>query len=83
MKNFIIVILSFAVVFTALQVLSGMFLTWIYTPDLSSAWQNAEASHQIGFGNSSIIPTLISGILAVSIAYFMPSLFRKLFKMSA
>ena len=71
MKKYLVFIVSFIVMFTVFQVLSGMFLTWIYTPDISSAWSMSTGLFQetvITGSNSFGLPLFTAG-LAASVAY--------------
>ena len=78
MKKYIIFALSFIVFFVVFQILSGYFLTLFYTPDIMSAWDQAEgsSSNVVIKGGSSFIPLLIA-FLAATIAYFTPRMFIK------
>ena len=71
MKKFLVLTVSFVVAFTLLQILTGMFLTWIYTPDVREAWSmSAELSQKtVLTGSDSFLLTLLTAVLAVSIAY--------------
>ncbi|WP_397539006.1 hypothetical protein [Rummeliibacillus pycnus] len=81
MKNFIVFIISFVVLFTVTQFLSGMLLTTLYTPNLSEAWMTSgHLPKAISFGNSTFIPTLILAMFSVIVAYFMPQLFKRFSK---
>ncbi|MFJ8261172.1 hypothetical protein ACIQ4I_04305 [Rummeliibacillus sp. NPDC094406] len=81
MKNFIVFIISFVVLFTVTQILSGMLLTTLYTPDLSESWMISEhLPKSISFGNSTFMPSLILAMFSVIVAYFMPRLFKRISK---
>nr|WP_285890723.1 hypothetical protein [Mesobacillus maritimus] len=68
MKKYVVFILSFVLLYTVFQILSGLLLTALYTPDLSSI--NNNTSQEVVFGQTSIIP--FSGTLLVAtLAYFL------------
>lgn len=77
MKKFSFYIITFAVSFVLLQIVSGLFLTIFYTPDLSSAWhQELNTSNKIIFGNTLSISAFIIATISAVIAYFLTSLFQ-------
>lgn len=67
MKKYVVFILSFALLYVVGQVLSGLLLTALYTPDLSSV--NGNVGQEVEFGQISIIPFLIT-LLVATLAYF-------------
>ncbi|MFD2760612.1 hypothetical protein [Lentibacillus juripiscarius] len=67
MKKYVVFILSFGLLYVVGQVLSGWLLTALYTPDLSSV--NGNIEQEVEFGRISIIPFLIT-LLVATIAYF-------------
>lgn len=67
MKKYIVFICSFVVLYIPLQILSGWILTAFFVPDISSAI--SKASHEVSFGQSSIIPFLTTLSIA-TLAYF-------------
>lgn len=71
MKKYLVFIISFIVMFTVFQVLSGMFLTWIYTPNISSAWSMRTGLSQetVITGSNSFGLPLFTAALAASVAY--------------
>ncbi|WP_156856151.1 hypothetical protein [Oceanobacillus sp. AG] len=71
MKKYLVFIVSFIVMFIVFQVLSGMFLTWIYTPDISSAWSMSAGLSQktVITGSNSFGLPLLTAALAASVAY--------------
>ena len=73
MKKYLVFIVSFIVMYTVFQILSGMFLTWIYTPDMSSAWfMSADLSQgTLITGSNSLGLPLLTAVLAASGAYFI------------
>jgi hypothetical protein len=79
MRKFILFIVSFIVLFGAFQILSGLFLTAVYTPDVSGAWkQSTDLPQTIVFGDTgNFIPTWLLAAAAASIAFFVPKLFAK------
>lgn len=79
MKKYIIFAFSFIISFLILQVIYGYFLSLFYTPDITSAWSQAESlpSNVVLKGSSSFVPLLFMAILAATIAYFTPKLLMK------
>ncbi|MGG0655437.1 hypothetical protein [Rummeliibacillus pycnus] len=78
MKNFMIFIISFIVLFCMTQVLSGFFLTSIYHPNLSESWLTSSyLLQEISFGNTTFLPSIIMAVFSVIIAYFMTQLFKR------
>jgi len=67
MKKYVVFILSFGLLYVVGQVLSGWLLTALYTPDLSSVKGNI--GQEVEFGRISIIPFLIT-LLVATLAYF-------------
>ena len=78
MKNYAIFAISFIVLFLLFQLLSGYILTFFYTPDVSSAWnQTGNLSTKTTLeGTSSFFPLLFA-FFAATIAYFVPKFFIK------
>ncbi|MFD1738358.1 hypothetical protein ACFSCX_17685 [Bacillus salitolerans] len=68
MKKYVVFILSFSLLYIVFQVLSGMLLTALYTPDFSSI--NNNVSQEVVFGQTSIIPFL-GTLLVATLAYFL------------
>lgn len=68
MKKYVVFILSFVLLYTVFQILSGWILTALYTPDLYSI--NNSVSQELVFGQTSIIPFLTT-LLVASVAYFL------------
>lgn len=71
MKKYLVFIVSSIAMFTVFQVLSGMFLTWIYTPNISSAWSMSTGLSQetVITGSNSFGLPLLTAALAASVAY--------------
>ena len=77
MKKLIIYLLTFAVAFVVLQVLCGLFLTLVYTPDISSAWyMQATAPSTTIFGISVSISSFIIAMISAAIAFLLTSRFQ-------
>lgn len=73
-------ILTFLVATLSFQVLSGMFLTSTYTPDISEAWKASASLPQeveIFSSGSSFLFTLLTVTLSAIIAYFSSQKFTK------
>ncbi|WP_249872180.1 hypothetical protein [Oceanobacillus saliphilus] len=74
MKNFMIIAISFLILFSLFQVISGMLLTLMYTPNITEAWNvSANLSQEviIESSNSHFILTLFLAFLSAVIAYFI------------
>ena len=80
MKKYIIFAISFIFLFSAFQILSGYFLTLFYTPDITSAWNqagNLSSNVVIKGEGGSFFTALFFAFLAATIAYFTPKIFVK------
>jgi len=78
MKRYILFATSFLVLFVVFQVLAGYVATLMYTPDISSAWEEARhASSEAVITGSSGIISFIFAFLAATLACFLPNLFMK------
>ncbi|WP_010531420.1 hypothetical protein [Lentibacillus jeotgali] len=78
MKKFIIFALSFIVLFVLFQILSGLILTYVYTPDIEEAWNLSAAlsrETEINSSSSSFLITFFIALLSATIAYFIPKKF--------
>jgi quinol-cytochrome oxidoreductase complex cytochrome b subunit len=78
-KRFIIFSISFILLFSLFQILSGMLLTLMYTPDMEEAWNfsgNLSQEVVIQSSHSPFSLTLFIAFLAASIAYFIPKKFK-------
>lgn len=78
MKKYLIFALCFIILFTIFEVLSGMLLTLLYTPDVSEAWNTSVNLSQEVFiigNNSSFLVTLFLALLSASIAYVIQNKF--------
>ncbi|MGE7767425.1 hypothetical protein [Peribacillus sp. NPDC096540] len=72
MKKYLIFIISFLLLFTLLQISTGLFLTAIYTPDFSeSLGMGNTLSKEVVFVQNSQMPTLIIAVLSATLAYFI------------
>ncbi|WP_461179029.1 hypothetical protein [Virgibacillus ainsalahensis] len=55
-----------------------MFLTLIYTPDITEPWNSSgHSAQEVVIKSSSFLPALIVAFLSVTIAYFIPKVFTK------
>lgn len=72
MKNYLIFLISFLCLYVAFQLLSGVILTWIYTPNFSSG----AFPQTVEFGETSKWSLLIM-MMAASIAFFVSMKFQK------
>ena len=79
MKKYIIFAISFIIIFSLFQVLSGFFLTLTYTPDIVTAWNSSATLPQeiVMKSNSPFLLTLFFAFLSATIAYFIPKKFTK------
>jgi quinol-cytochrome oxidoreductase complex cytochrome b subunit len=80
MKKFLIFLVSFIVIYFALQIGSGLVLTALYSPDIKGAWEtNFPLSNEVAFGGGGgfaylgIIIVLIAG----GAAYFISKVVKK------
>jgi hypothetical protein len=81
MKNYIIFLSSFILLFSLFQVFSGWFLTFTHIPDITDAWNLSDhLPQEVVFVESPLIPTLIFAIFSATIAYFISKKFTKVIK---
>lgn len=74
MKKYIIFTISFVVLFSLFEVVSGMFLTFFYTPNVEAVWELSAQLPQEVVLNASGRPfllTLLFALLSATIAYFI------------
>lgn len=67
MKKYVIFICSFILLYVVGQLLTGWLVTAVYTPELSSV--NSNVGQKVSFGQISIIPFLVT-LLVASLAYY-------------
>ncbi|AIF43014.1 hypothetical protein [Virgibacillus sp. SK37] len=79
MKNFIIFSASFLALFFLLQILFGMLLTFLYTPDIEGAWESSAtlSSETTLYGIGPLLLSILSASLAAMIAYGLMRKIRK------
>lgn len=73
-------ILLFSLVTLSAQVISGLFLTSTYTPDINEAWQSSETLREeveIYSSGRSLSFNLISVTLSAIVAYLIALKFKK------
>ena len=75
MKKYFVFIISFILLYTVFQILSGMILTFLYTPDFS-AIDGSNLSQKVEFGEVTSMPLIVTLLIATS-AYFLS---QKIFK---
>lgn len=78
MKKYIIFAISFILLFSLFQVLSGLVLTLTYTPDMEEAWNMSAGLPQesvIKGSSSPFFLTLLLAFLSATIAYVIPKKF--------
>lgn len=75
MKKYIIFATSFILLFSILQILSGVLLTLMYTPNIQEAWNMGGVLSQeviISSSHSPFLTSLLIAFLSATIAYFIP-----------
>lgn len=80
MKKYMIFAISFILLFSLCQILSGMILTFAYTPDIEEAWNSSASLSQetvIKGSVSPFWPMLLLAFLSASIAYFISNITRR------
>jgi len=80
MKKYVIFAISFILLFTLFQYLSGLFLTFTYTPNIEDAWNSSvNLSQEVVLkGNQrTLLLPLIIAFLSATIAYFIPGIITK------
>jgi len=84
MKKYIVFTISFMLLFSLLvvsaEILSGVFLTSMHTPDVIEAWNESATLHQQTkiISSSSPFPLiLLFALLSVTIAYFISKRYAK------
>lgn len=80
MKKYVVFAISFILLLSLFQVLSGMLLTITYTPDIAEAWNlsaNLSEGTVIKSSYSHFLLTLFIAFLSATIAYFIPKKFIK------
>jgi quinol-cytochrome oxidoreductase complex cytochrome b subunit len=73
MKKHIIFAISFILLFSSFQVLSGIILTLTYTPDIAEAWNmsgNLPQEIVIKGSHNPFLLTLFLAFISATIAYF-------------
>ncbi|WP_010530586.1 hypothetical protein [Lentibacillus jeotgali] len=78
MKKYIVFAISFIILFAVFQILSGYLVTFFYTPDITSAWnQVGGLSNTTVIKGGSSFTSLFIAFLAATLAYFVPKIFVK------
>ncbi|MFD2629473.1 hypothetical protein [Oceanobacillus kapialis] len=80
MKKYLLFLFSFILLFLLFQVVTGLILTFAYTPDIEGAWNRSAIlpkETSIVTDQVSFLVPLVPAFLAASIAYFIPKLFLK------
>ena len=70
MKKYILFLTSFAVFYGMFQIISGLILTALHTPNF--ALMNTGISHEVAFGQAGNFPFMIL-LLIATLAYFLHS----------
>ncbi|RIW33292.1 hypothetical protein D3H55_11570 [Bacillus salacetis] len=77
MKKALIFFVSFLVIFSALQLISGLVLTALYTPDIGAVGEmDMPLSSGTTFGRSFTVPGVILFLAAGCASYFISRTFR-------
>lgn len=80
LKKYFLFAISFLIMFSILQILSGVLLTATYIPDTTTLWnQSAQLTDEVviyGTFNPFLI-TLLTAFLSATIAYFIPNISMK------
>lgn len=72
MKKYLVFAVSFMVLFFIMQTLAGYVATFLYIPDINSAWYQAgNASENIMIDTMFTGHAFVIAFLAASIAYFI------------
>ncbi|PKR78748.1 hypothetical protein CEY16_03045 [Halalkalibacillus sediminis] len=74
MKKYILFAIIFILLFSITQVLSGVLLTFLYTPDLKEVWNMSDNSPRetvITSSSTSFMLTLFIAFLSATISYFI------------
>jgi hypothetical protein len=74
MKKYLVLVVNFIITFLLFQGLSGMISTLSYTPDITNLWNMSIPTASEGMiiaNNSSFLLTLLSPVLAATIAYLV------------
>ncbi|KXH80851.1 hypothetical protein [Sporosarcina sp. HYO08] len=74
MKKYLVFIVSFAVLYAGLQLVSGALLTFFYTPDFTTA--SGAVSQEVAFGKGSSMP-MIFLFIAATAAYILSNVLGK------
>lgn len=75
MKNYFIFLTAFLFIFIAVEILTGMILTAMYSPDPAMI-EAGYASSEVNFGERRDYPVL-AAIISASIAFFISQGFSK------
>jgi hypothetical protein len=75
MKKYMVFIVSFGLLYIVFEILSGMILTSMFTPDFPSTASGL--SKEVAFGTHSSLPVLM-GLLAATLAFFISHKVNKL-----
>lgn len=74
-KKYIIFAISFILLFLIFQIVFGVIITYMYTPDIQETWYTSGGLSQTNVHISShysFLPTFLIAFLAATIAYFIP-----------
>jgi quinol-cytochrome oxidoreductase complex cytochrome b subunit len=78
MTKYIVFLFSFLFIFMAIQIGSGILLTWLYTPDPAKLWSEAaQAPAEVQFVGPNFGMLFISAVLALVISLLIMKLFRR------
>lgn len=73
MKKYLVFAGSFLLLFSAFQILSGLFITYMYTPDMQGAWSLGAIlpEEAVISSNGPFFLTFLTAFLCASIAYLI------------
>ncbi|WP_088102858.1 hypothetical protein [Halalkalibacter urbisdiaboli] len=74
MKKYLVFIVSFGLLYIVIEILSGIILTSMFTPDFSITASGL--SKEVAFGTHSSFPILI-GLLVATLAFFISNKVNK------
>lgn len=81
MKSYMIFAIGFIVLFSLFEGLSGVLLTFLYTPNVEAAWDmSAHLPQEVALNasGSPFLLTLLIALMSATIAYFISKgLFRR------
>ncbi|MGF2614943.1 hypothetical protein FZC84_08825 [Rossellomorea vietnamensis] len=78
MKKIMVFLISFLVLYTVLQIGSGLVLTALYVPDIEGAWETSTSlSSEVSFGGGFTYLSLVFLLTAALLAAFVSKIIQK------